>query len=88
MLTLYYSPGACSLAPHILLEEIGAEFEARRLNLAEGEHTKLPYLAINPHARVHTLVEGDFTITETPAILSYLGHRFAETGLLPLTDLD
>jgi len=87
MLTLYYSPGACSLAPHILLEEIGAEFEARRLNLAEGEHKKLPYLAINPHARVPTLVEGEFVLTETPAILSYLGHRFAETGLLPLTDL-
>ncbi len=87
MLTLYYSPGACSLAPHILLEEIGAAFEARRVNLANGDHQKPAYLAINPHARVPTLVDGDFVLTETPAILSYLGHRFAETGLLPLTDL-
>ncbi len=87
MLTLYYSPGACSLAPHVMLEEIGAEFAAVRLNLADGEHRRLPYLAINPHARVPALVEGDFVLTETPAILSYLGHRYAETGLLPLTDL-
>ncbi len=87
MLTLYYAPGACSLAPHILLEEIGAEFQAVRLSLADGEQRKPAYLALNPQARVPTLVEGDFVLTETPAILSYLGHRYAESGLLPLTDL-
>jgi glutathione S-transferase len=70
-----------------MLEEVGADFTAVRLNLAEGEHKRLPYLAINPHARVPALVEGEFVLTETPAILSYLGHRFAETGLLPMTDL-
>ncbi len=87
MLTLYYSPGACSLAPHILLEEIGAEFKAVRLSFADGDQRKPAYLALNPQGRVPVLVEGDFVLTETPAILSYLGHRFAETGLLPLTDL-
>jgi len=87
VLTLYYSPGACSLAPHILLEEIGAEFKAVRLSFADGDQRKPAYLALNPQGRVPVLVEGEFVLTETPAILSYLGHRFAETGLLPLTDL-
>jgi glutathione S-transferase len=70
-----------------MLEEIGADFETVRLSLADGDQRKPVYLAINPHARVPTLVDDGFVLTETPAILSYLGHRFAETGLLPLTDL-
>ena len=84
MLSLYYSPGACSLASHIVLEEIGAAFEARRVTIAEGEHRTPEYLAVNPRGRVPTLVDGDFVLTESLAILSYLGHRFAEAGLLDL----
>lgn len=87
MLTLHYSPGACSLAPHIVLEEIGAPFETRRVMIAEGAHRSPDYLAINPHGRVPALTDGDFTLTEGPAILSYLGHRFPEAGLLDLADL-
>ncbi len=87
MLTLYYSPGACSLAPHIVLEEVGAAFETVRLSLVDGDQRKPAYLALNPLGRVPVLVEDDFVLSETPAILSYLGHRFAETGLLPLDDL-
>ncbi len=87
MLTLYYSPGACSLAPHIVLEEIGAPFEAKRVMIAEGEHRSPDYLAINPHGRVPALTDGDFTLTEGPAILAYLGHRFPEAGLLDLADV-
>jgi glutathione S-transferase len=88
MITLYYSPGACSLAPHIILEEIGAPFTASRVSLADGDHRKPAYLAINPHGRVPALTDGDFTLTEGPAILSYLGHRFAGAGLLDLADLE
>lgn len=87
MLTLYYSPGACSLAPHIVLEEIGAPFEARRVSIPDGEHLKPDYLAINPHGRVPALTDGAFILTEGPAILSYLGHLFPEAGLLDLADL-
>jgi glutathione S-transferase len=87
MITLYYSPGACSLAPHIILEEIGAPFTAHRISLPDGEHRKPDYLALNPHGRVPALTDGDFVLTEGPAILSWLGHRFPEAGLLDLADL-
>jgi glutathione S-transferase len=88
MLTLYYSPGACSLASHIVLEEIGTPFEARRVTILKGEHQTPDYLALNPHGRVPTLTDGDFVLTESPAILSYLGHRFADAGLLDLENLE
>jgi glutathione S-transferase len=83
MLTLYYSPGACSLAPHLILEEAGAEFEAVRVTLAEGANRKPEYLAINPHGRVPALAEDGWVLTENPAILAYLGRRFPESGVLP-----
>ena len=86
MLTLYYSSGACSLAPHIVLEEISAPFAATQVALAEGAHQKPEYLAINPKGRVPALTDGDFVLTEGPAILSYLGHRYPEAGLLDLAD--
>ena len=88
MLTLYHSPGACSLAAHIVLEEIGGPFEARRVTIAQGEHRTPEYLALNPHGRVPALVDGAFVLTESPAILSYLGHRFPEAGLLDLDNLE
>ena len=86
MLTLYYSPGACSLATHIVLEEIGAPFEARRVAIREGAHLTPEYLAINPHGRVPALTDGDLIITENPAILVWLAHRFPEAGLLGWSD--
>ncbi|MEZ0170197.1 glutathione S-transferase family protein [Microvirga sp. TS319] len=90
MLKLYYSPGACSLAPHIVLEEIGQPYELARVPLAEGAHLKADYLAINPKARVPAL-EGPFgqngasagILTEAPAILLYLAQLRPELELLP-----
>jgi glutathione S-transferase len=81
---LYYSPGACSMAAHIILEEIGVPFEARRVTIAKGEHRTPEYLAINPHGRVPALVDGDFVLTESPAILAYLGRKHPEAGVLDL----
>ena len=86
MITLYYSPGACSLASHIVLEEIGEPFEARRVTIAEGRHLQPDYLAVNPHGRVPALTDGDFVLTESPAILAWLGQRFPKAGLLDLKD--
>lgn len=88
MLTLYYSPGACSLASHITLEETGAPFEARRVALANGEQNTPEYRAINPRGRVPALrVDDGEVLTENPAILAYLARRFPEATLLPADPL-
>ena len=83
MLTLFYSPGACSLAPHVVLEELGLEFERRPVRIAEGEHLSDDYLKINPRGRVPTLIAEGKVVTEVPAILAYLGSLRRDAGLLP-----
>jgi glutathione S-transferase len=84
MLTLYYAPGACSLASHIVLEESGEKYEAKRVDLAKGEQRTDAYLKIHPLGRVPALMldNGD-PLTENTAILPYLGKRF---GLWPKDD--
>ncbi|HYC05373.1 MAG TPA: glutathione S-transferase N-terminal domain-containing protein [Azospirillaceae bacterium] len=83
MTTLFYSPGACSLAPHIVLEEIGRPFDPVLVMLRQGEHLKPEYLAVNPRARVPALsIEGK-VLTENAAILTWLAGTAPEKGLLP-----
>lgn len=84
MLTLYYSPGACSLAAHIVLEELGLPYEAKLVSLKEGAHKQPAYLAINPRGKVPALrLEGGEVLTENVAILSYLAGLAPALGLLP-----
>jgi glutathione S-transferase len=81
VLTLYYAPGACSLAAHIVLEESGEKYEAQRVDLAKGEQRTEAYLKIHPQGRVPALrLDSGEAITENTAILPYLGKRF---GLWP-----
>ncbi len=80
---LYYSPGACSLAPHIVLEEVGAGYELGRVDLAANQQNSAEYLRINPKARVPTLADGDWVLTECPAILRYIASRHPAVGLWP-----
>ncbi|RAK60626.1 glutathione S-transferase [Phenylobacterium hankyongense] len=86
MLKLFYSPGACSLAPHIALEEAGASYECVRTNTAEGEQRRPEYLAINPKGRIPALVTERGVLTETPAILAFVAQSFPEARLAPLDD--
>ena len=83
MHVLYYSPGACSLAPHILLEEVGVPFETRRINIAEREHLTPEYRAINPRMRVPALVVSGTPVTEVPALLYYIASLRPELNLIP-----
>jgi glutathione S-transferase len=84
MLTLYYSPGACSMASHIALEESGAPYEAKQVNLGQGEQRSPDYLKINPRGKVPALKLDDGTVlTENTAILFYVAHRFGAKKLLP-----
>ncbi len=77
MLTLYYGPGACSMAAHIVLEESGEKYEPKKVNLAAGEQRTPDYLKINPLGRVPALrLDNGEPLTENTAILPYLGKRF------------
>ena len=81
MLTLYYAPGACSMAAHIVLEEAGEKYEPKRVDLAGGEQRTDAYLKINPQGRVPAIkLDSGEPIAENTAILPYLGKRF---GLWP-----
>ena len=83
MLTLYYSPGACSLASHIALEETLEPYEAKQTLLSKDEHKTAEYLKVNPRGKVPALdIDGE-VITENTAILAYLGKRFAHTKMWP-----
>jgi len=83
MMKLYYSPGASSLVAHIVLEETGDRYELSRVDLAAGEQNSPEYLRINPKARVPALTDGDWVLTETPAILRYIAARHPSAGLWP-----
>jgi glutathione S-transferase len=83
MLTLYLSPGSSSMAPHIALHEIGADFERRPISLARREQFAPEYLALNPEGKVPTLLVDGRPLTEVAAILYYLAKRFPEAGLWP-----
>lgn len=82
---LYYAPTACSIAPHIALEEIGADFEPRRIDLGKGEQTSPDYLRINPLGRVPAMVIDGQAVTEVPALLTYIAGLKPEAGLVPRT---
>jgi glutathione S-transferase len=77
MLTLFYAPGACSMAAHIVLEESGEKYEAKKVDLAGGEQRTEAYLKIHPLGRVPALrLDDGKPLTENTAILPYLGKRF------------
>ena len=83
MLTLYFAPGASSMAPHIALHEVGAPFEARPLSFRKDENRAPEYLAINPLGQVPTLIIDGRPLTEVAAILFYLAKAHPAAGLLP-----
>lgn len=86
MLTLYFAPGSCALASLIALEESGLAYEARRLNLANGDQRQPEYLAINPKGRVPALVTDRGVITENIAIMTYIAQIAPAAKLAPLDD--
>ncbi len=84
---LYYSPGACSLGIHVLLEEIGRPYEAERVDLKVPAPER-PLASVNPKSKVPTLVREDGSVlTEYPAIAYWLARTNPERRLFP-DDLD
>lgn len=82
---LYYSPGACSQAPHILLHEIGLDHDSKRVDLkAKTLEDGSNYLDINPKGAVPALqLESGEVLTENAIILQYLGDRTSWPEVLP-----
>ena len=77
MLTLYYAPGACSMAAHIVLEESGEKYQPQKVDLMKGEQRTESYLKINPQGRVPALrLDNGEPLAENTAILPFLGKRF------------
>jgi glutathione S-transferase len=74
------------LASHIVLEHVGADFEAIRLDFQANQQRSAEYLAINAKGRVPALVTERGVITETPAILLYLAQTHPQSGVAPLND--
>jgi glutathione S-transferase len=86
MFMLYYAPHTCSLASHIALEDAGAAYELRRIDFDAMEQKSPNYVAINPKARVPTMITPRGTLTETPAMLAFIAQNFPEARLAPIED--
>ena len=80
---LYYSPGACSLASHIALQEAGAEFAIEKADLrAKTTESGADFLAINPRGAVPALaLEGGDVLTEGVAIMQYVADNAASSTM-------
>lgn len=77
---LYYFPGACSLADHIVLEWTGAPYEAVKMRFADTKSAQ--YLALNPSGTVPLLVDGDFLLSQNLAILYYIAESYPKAQLI------
>ena len=86
MLKLYYAAHTCSLATHIVLEEVGADYSTVRVDFATEQQKSPDYLKVNPKARVPALVTDRGILTETPAMLVYVAQRFPAARLALMDD--
>src|SRR5258706_5767822 len=81
---LYYSPGVCSLAPHIAMREAGIDVELKKVDLKAKQVDGSDYKQVNGKGYVPavTLADGS-VLTECPVILQYIADQKPETGLAP-----
>ena len=87
MYKLYFAPGSAAMAPHAMLEDIGAPFELIKVDIKTGEQHSADYLKLNPHARVPTLIyDGDRLLYESTAICLLLADRHPGIPFVPKVD--
>jgi len=82
---LYYSPGACSLSPHIALRESGVSFELEQVDLkTKKTNSGADFLKINPKGYVPVLqLDDGQTLTEAAVMVQYIADKKPEAKLLP-----
>lgn len=86
MLKLFYAAHTCSLATHIALEEVGADYSTVRIDFAKAQQQSPDYLKINPKGRVPALVTDRGILTETPAMLAFVAQSFPAANLALMDD--
>jgi glutathione S-transferase len=86
MLTLYYAPHTCSLATHIVLEEVGAGYSTVRIDFGSAQQRSPGYMKVNPKARVPALATDRGILTETPAMLAFVAQSFPASDLALMND--
>jgi glutathione S-transferase len=86
-LQLYFSPGACSFVPHVMLEAAGAAFEAKLVKLHKGEQYGDEYKALNPRSQVPLLIADGQPISQIMAITTFIAESFPAAHFLPADPL-
>ena len=83
MLQLHYYPSNASMAPHMLLEELGVPYELKLVDRTRNAHKSPEYLLLNPNGKIPVLVDGELVLYETAAICLHLADTHPEAGLAP-----
>ena len=83
MIALHYYPSTASMAPHILLEEIGAPFERVLVDRTQGVHKTQQYLQLNPNGLIPVLVDDELVLYESAAICLHLCDTQPDAALAP-----
>jgi glutathione S-transferase len=82
-ITLFHCPHTRSSGVLTLLEELGADYELRVMNMKKGEQREAAYLAINPMGKVPAIKHNDALVTEQVAVYTYLADLYPEAGITP-----
>lgn len=83
MIRLHYHPGNASMAPHMLLEELGTPYELVYVDREHDAHKTAAYLKLNPNGLIPVMVDGTLVLYETAAICLHLVDTHPEAGLAP-----
>src|SRR5260221_11411967 len=86
MLKLFYAAHTCSLATHIVLAEVRADYSTVRIDLGADQQRSSDYLAVNPKGRVPALATERGILTETPAMLAFVAQSFPAANLALIDD--
>jgi len=83
MITVYGYPNTRTSRVTWLLEELGLDYKYQLVDLMKGEGRSAEYRAINPSGKVPALSDDELVLTESAAIMSYLGDKYYEASLVP-----